>query len=79
MPHKGTQGSEKTSVNKLHVGFLSRELNASETPAENTSGMLCKDGIVVVVNVLNDTVTNITKEQLKKIYATKNIKWSEIN
>ena len=41
--------------------------------------MLCKDGIVVVVNVLNDTVTNITKEQLKKIYATENIKWSEIN
>lgn len=77
--YKGTQGSEKTSVNKLHVGFLSRELNASETPAENTSGMLCKDGIVVVVNVLNDTVTNITKEQLKKIYATENIKWSEIN
>ena len=29
--------------------------------------MLCKDGIVVVVNVLNNTVTNITKEQLKKI------------
>lgn len=75
---KGTQGGEKNSVNSLHIGFLSREFSNSETPEEGTYGTICKDGIVVVVNVKNTLVTNLTKEQLKNIYQTTNIKWSDI-
>ncbi len=76
--YKGTQGSEKGTVNGMHVGFLSRELKENEVPAENTSGMICKDGIVVVVNKNNTCIDNITADMLKKIYSTKTIKWSEI-
>ncbi len=75
--YKGTQGSEKGTVNGMHVGFLSRELKENEVPAENTSGMICKDDIVVV-NKNNTCIDNITADRLKKIYSTKTIKWSEI-
>jgi len=74
----GTQGSEKNTINSMHIGFLSRELNANENPLPNTSGTICKDGIVVVVNASNNLIENITSEQLKKIYSTNNILWSEI-
>lgn len=76
--YKGTQGSEKDGVNSMHIGFLSRELSDSEKVSDNTSGLLCKDGIVVVVNSSNTLVADITKEQLKKIYATESIKWNEL-
>lgn len=76
--YKGTQGSEKDGINSMHIGFLSRELSSSEPAIEGTSGLLCKDGIVVVVNSANTLLENITKEQLKKIYATEKIKWSEL-
>ena len=75
---KGTQGGEKNSVNSLHIGFLSREFSNTETPVEGTYGTICKDGIVVVVNTKNTLITNLTKEQLKNIYQTNSIKWSDI-
>ena len=76
--YKRTQGAEKDSENKLHVGFLSRELNGSEQAAEGSSGRICKDGIVCVVNAKNTYKDNFTKEELKKIYSTEGIKWNEI-
>ena len=76
--YKGTQGSEKDSVNSMHVGFLSRELNDSEQAAEGSSGRICKDGIVCVVNAKNTYKDNFTKDELKKIYSTEGIKWNEI-
>lgn len=76
--YKGTQGSEKDGINGMHIGFLSRELSSSEPALENTSGLLCKDGIVVVVNRKNTLLNNVTKEQLKKIYSTEKIKWNEL-
>lgn len=76
--YKRTQGSDKDSQNKLHIGFLSRDLKSSEAAASNTSGKICVDGIAVIVNKKN-TVDNLTASQLKKIYSTDNIKWNEIN
>lgn len=75
-----TQGSDKDSQNKLHVGFLSRDLKltSSEAAASNTYGTMCQDGIVAIVNVANKAVDNITASQLKQIYQTANIKWSDI-
>lgn len=76
--YKGTQGSEKNGVNKLHIGFLSRELNSNETPAANTSGMICKDGIVTVVNSANTSVTDVNADTLKNIYTGTITKWSDV-
>lgn len=76
--YKGTQGSNMNTVNGMHIGFLSRELKADEIAAEGTSGLICKDGIVVCVNEKNTLITNITKETLKKIYESEKITWSEI-
>lgn len=76
--YKGTQGSEKTGLNSMHIGFLSRELSSSEQAADGTYGLVCKDGIVVVVNQDNTLLDNVTKEQLQKIYSTEKIKWSEL-
>lgn len=76
--YKRTQGSDKNSQNKLHIGFLSRDLKSTEAAASNTSGKICVDGIAVIVNKVN-TVDNLTAAQLKKIYSTDNIKWNEIN
>ena len=78
--YKRTQGSDKDSQNKLHVGFLSRDVKvSSDEPAkENTYGQICIDGIAVIVNKNNTAVDNLTAAQLKKIYATDEIKWNEI-
>lgn len=64
--YKRTQGGEKAGANKLDIGFLSRELKAdTEQASAGTSGLICKDGIVAVVNNTN-SISNLTKEQLKK-------------
>lgn len=78
--YKRTQGSDKDSQNKLHVGFLSRDIKITgeEPVLENTYGKICVDGIAVIVNKANTSVTNFTAEQLKKIYSTDKIKWNEI-
>ena len=74
----GTQGSEKSSTNSMHVGFLSRELSSNEKAAEGTSELLCKDGIVVVVNAKNTCIDNLTAKQLVTIYSKENTKWSDL-
>lgn len=44
---------------------MSRELKAdTEQASAGTSGLICKDGIVAVVNNTN-SISNLTKEQLK--------------
>lgn len=76
--YKGTQGSAKDGTSKLHIGFLSRELSSSEVASENTSGFICKDGIVVVVNSKNP-LENITKDKAKTIYESTSITWASAN
>lgn len=66
--HKRTQGSEKDGANQVHVGFLSRDIKTDEETAENTSGRICYDAVVVVVNKDNTLITNLTADQVKGIY-----------
>jgi phosphate transport system substrate-binding protein len=73
--YKRTQGADKDASTKLDVGFLSRDLKAEEAAKANTSGRICIDGIVAVVNNSN-SVTNLTKAQLKSIYETETVAWS---
>lgn len=75
--YKFTQGEEKDSTSKLDVGFLSRELNSSETASENTAGLICVDAIVAVTNTKNP-LKEITADDLKNIYTGTITKWSQI-
>lgn len=76
--YKRTQGSDKNSATNLHIGFLSRDLKAEETATEGTSGLVCKDGIVAVVNAKNSAVTNVTGEDLTTLYSTKDVTWASV-
>ncbi|MFA6611359.1 MAG: substrate-binding domain-containing protein [Bacilli bacterium] len=75
--YKRTQGSEKDGANYLHIAFLSRELKTTEAPAAHTSGTICVDAIVTVVNHSNQ-LTAIDAQTLLKIYQGIFTKWSEI-
>lgn len=74
-----TQGDEKNGVNKLHIGFLSREieLEGSEPAVAGTYGTICKDGIVAVVNAEN-TLESVTAMDLRKMYDGTFSTWSQI-
>lgn len=72
------QGSESTGANKLHIGFASRDFKSTEAAQAGTTGRICLDAVVVVVNSLNPLITNITAEQLKKIYAGEITLWSDL-
>ena len=75
--YKFTQGEEKDSTSKLDIGFLSRELNSNEVAASNTSGLICIDAIVAVVNNKN-SLTAITANELKDIYTGVITKWNQL-
>lgn len=75
---KHTQGSEKDSATgKLDVGFLSREFEENEIAKENTSGKICTDAIVAVVNSKNP-LTNIDNATLTDIYKGNKTLWNQI-
>lgn len=75
--YKFTQGEEKDSTSKLDIGFLSRELNSNEAAATNTSGLICIDAIVAVVNSKN-SLTAIAANELKDIYTGVITKWNQL-
>lgn len=74
--YKRTQGSDKNSQTKLHIGFLSRDLKAEETAQEGTSSIICIDGIAVIVNP-NNSIESLTAKQLKTIYQSDSIFWKD--
>ena len=76
---RATQGSERNGFNQLHVGFASRDFNHSEVGAAGTSGLLCVEAIVTVVNIRN-TITDINAHQLKEIFSRDGSiqRWSDL-
>lgn len=74
--YKRVQGEESESSNLLHIGFASRDFKETETGAEGTYGQVCWDAVVIVINPTNTSVTNITAEEVKKIYAGEITTWS---
>lgn len=72
------QGSEADGANKLHIGFASRDFKQTEPGADGTYGQICWDAVVVVVNGYNNILTNITAEDIKKIYEGQITHWSEL-
>ena len=78
--YKRTQGSEKDGENKLHIGFLSREikLTSDEPAAEGTYGFICKDGIVAIVNPANVMINDANADLLVKIFKGEITTWAEL-
>jgi phosphate transport system substrate-binding protein len=75
--YKRTQGSEKDGDNYKHVGFASRPFKDSETGSEGTQGQLAWDAIVAIVH-LNNELSNVSAEDLKKIYRGDYTTWDQI-
>lgn len=76
--YKRVQGEESTGPNKLHIGFASRPFNDNEVGAPGTFGQICWDAVVVVLNGDNNTLNNISADDIKKIYAGEITHWSEL-
>ncbi len=75
--YKHTQGSAKDDANGLDIGYLSRELEESETAAEGTSGKICTDAIVAVVNTANP-LEKTTADILKAVYTGEKTIWNDL-
>ena len=69
------QQSDSVMEGMCDIGMASRELKDSELAAGLTPTVIAMDGIAVVVNH-NNTVDNLTSEQVKEIFTGKLTDWS---
>ncbi len=72
-----TTGVTSAIEGACDLGMASRELKDSETSQGVTSKVIATDGIAVIVNN-NNSVDNLTSDQVKKIFTGEVTKWSEI-
>jgi len=68
-------GIQDAQTGKVDIGMSSRDLNDSEKGL--TTNTVCLDGIAVIVNS-NNKVTNLTMDQLKKIYTFEITNWKQL-
>ncbi|UWG98617.1 phosphate ABC transporter substrate-binding protein [Dehalobacter sp. DCM] len=68
-------GIKSAQEGTADIGSSSRELKSDE--AGLTETVICKDGILVAVNPQN-TVSDLTLEQIKKIYSGDITNWKEV-
>lgn len=76
--YKRTQGSEKDGANYLDIGFASREFEENEPASEGTTGKICTDAIVNVVNKANGLITDIDALTVHKIYDGTYTTWNQL-
>jgi phosphate transport system substrate-binding protein len=71
-----TSAAEKS----VDFGMSSRDLNDDEVSAnpDMKTTLLCLDGVAIVVNSANTGVTDLTVDQIKKIYMGEITDWSEV-
>ncbi len=74
---KRTQGSEKDGDNAKHIGFASRPFKDTEQGVTGTQGQLAWDAIVAIVH-LNNTLSEVTAEDLKNIFSGTHSIWKDI-
>jgi phosphate transport system substrate-binding protein len=70
-------GIKSASEGTLDIGAASRELKASEEGLGLVVSVLAYDGIAVVTNA-TQTVTDLTIEQIKQIFAGEITNWNEV-
>lgn len=72
-----TTGMKNAIAKTCDIGMASRDLKDSETSAGLKATVIAKDGISVVVNKEN-SIDNLTKDQVNNIYRGKITTWSEV-
>lgn len=79
--YKGTQNPDykDAAASYVDLGFASRNFKDTEAGVDGTFGRICWDAVVAVVNEANTSVTNVTADDLKKIYEGTISTWSELN
>lgn len=70
-------GMTSTIEGACDIGMASRELKDSETSEGIAATVIAMDGIAVIVNKSNE-VTNLTSEQIMKIYTGEVTEWSAV-
>lgn len=72
-----TTGMTAAAEGTCDIGMASRELKDSERSAGLTSQSIAIDGIAVIVNN-NNSLSNITSEQVKSIFTGETTDWSNV-
>lgn len=72
-----TTGMKNAIAKTCDIGMASRDLKDSETSAGLKATVIAKDGITVVVNKEN-SIDNLTKDQVNNIYRGKITTWGEV-
>jgi phosphate transport system substrate-binding protein len=70
-------GVKSAADGTVDIGAASRELKDSEKGLGLVVHVLARDGIAIVAHP-SQTVTNLTKEQVKQIYAGEITNWSQV-
>ncbi|KJS13542.1 MAG: phosphate-binding protein [Peptococcaceae bacterium BRH_c8a] len=73
-----SQGIKAAGQGVAEIGAASRHLKGTEKELGLTVYQIAVDGIGVVVNPKNDAVTELTMEQVKKIYAGEITNWKDV-
>ena len=72
-----TTGMKNAIAKTCDIGMASRDLKDSDTSAGLKATVIAKDGITVVVNKEN-SIDNLTKDQVNNIYRGKITTWGEV-
>lgn len=72
-----TTGMKNAIAKTCDIGMASRDLKDGETSAGLKATVIAKDGITVVVNKEN-SIDNLTKDQVNNIYRGKITTWGEV-
>lgn len=76
---KRTLGAEKEGPNAIDIGFASRAFKTEENISSALlSGVYSLDAVVVVVHKDNDSIENLDKETLRKIFSGEIKSWSDL-
>lgn len=78
LQNDSSTGISSAADGTCDIGMASRELKSSEAEKGIKSSVIATDGIAVIVNKEN-TVTNLTTEQVMKIYTGEIEKWDDIS
>jgi len=70
-------GVKSAQDGTVDIGAASRELTADEKATGIVDTVLAKDGIAIVANP-SQTVTDLTKAQVKDIFSGKIVNWKEL-
>jgi len=62
----------------LDIGMSSRDIRDSEIAQLHNHITICKDGIAIIVNN-NNSVSNLTMEQVRQIFTGETSNWDDIN